>query len=88
MIMTAALARDEATGLDIWATASEPGSRRPPRQEARMRLGKLLSVGEVVEQPPVEEPPAAWPELTELGAAAATADDEHAQAPVAARADR
>jgi hypothetical protein len=53
-----------------------------------MKLGKLLSVGEVVEQPPVEEPPAAQPEVTELGAAAATADDDHAQALVAARAGR
>jgi hypothetical protein len=56
-----------------------------------MRLGKLLSTGEVVEQPPVEGPPAARPELAELAeleAGAAAAGDDHAQRPVAARADR
>jgi hypothetical protein len=59
-----------------------------------MRLGKLLSTGEVVEQPPVEGPPAARPELAELAelaeleTVAAAAGDDHAQRPVAARADR
>jgi hypothetical protein len=53
-----------------------------------MKLGKLLSTGEVVEQPPVEEPPAARPELTGLADAAATAGDDHVQLPAAAHADR
>jgi hypothetical protein len=53
-----------------------------------MRLGKLLSVGEVVEQPPVEEPSAASPELTRLETAVTTADDDHAQVPAVAHANR
>lgn len=53
-----------------------------------MKLGKLLSVGEVAEQPPVEEPPGAWPELTRLDIAASAASDDHVPAPAAASADR
>jgi hypothetical protein len=46
-----------------------------------MRLGKMLSVGEVLEQPPVEEPAAAPAELTGSETAAAVGDDGHAQLP-------
>jgi hypothetical protein len=61
-----------------------------------MKLGKLLSVGEVAEQPPVEEPPVAWPQLTRLDIvasaasdiAAPAASDDHVPAPAAASADR
>jgi hypothetical protein len=51
-----------------------------------MRLGKMLSVGEVVEQPPVEEPAPAPPEPARLETAAAAARDDQAEVPAGARA--
>lgn len=51
-----------------------------------MKLGKLLSVGEVAEQPPVEEPASARPEPVRLETAAATARDDQAGLPTGARA--
>jgi hypothetical protein len=55
-----------------------------------MKLGKLLSVGEISEQPPVEEPQAAPAEhgsATARAGAAAGAGDR-AQAPALTRAGR
>ena len=46
-----------------------------------MRLGKMLSVGEVAEQPPVEEPAAAPAELTGSETAGTAGADGHARLP-------
>lgn len=53
-----------------------------------MKLGKLLSVGEVVEQPPVEEPAAGPPELARADTADAAGNDDRARVPAAVHASR
>jgi hypothetical protein len=49
-----------------------------------MQLGKMLSVGEVVEQAPIEEPAMAQPKPAQPAPAEATRNDDHGQVPAGA----
>jgi len=58
-----------------------------------MKLGRMLSVGEVVEQPAAEEPAAARPEPARAervrpGASPGPADDDRSQVPAVTGAGR
>ena len=51
-----------------------------------MQLGKKLSVGEVVEQAPIEEPAMVQPEPAQPDLSAANTNDDHGQVPTVAHA--